>query len=97
MATTISIQIQQTERLIQDTKAYVEGLKSQRVVATPIALAAETRSKGLSIEVFEQYMSYCNALNEQITQSIIIYIEQLCIPYLEKVLESLKEASQIKI
>lgn len=97
MATTISIQIQQTEKLIQDTRAYVEGLKAQRVVATPIALAAEARSKGFAIETCERYISYCNVLNEQVTQSIIIYMEQLCIPYLESVLSTLKEAQEFKI
>ena len=72
----------------------MEGLKAQRFVATPIALAA--RSNGFAIETFERYILYCNVLNEQVTQSIIIYMEQLCIPYLERVLSMLKEAQDFK-
>lgn len=74
----------------------MEGLKAQRFVATPIALAAEARSNGFAIETFERYILYCNVLNEQVTQSIIIYMEQLCIPYLERVLSMLKEAQDFK-
>ena len=94
--TPVSMNIQQTEKLIQETRAYVEGLKTQYVVATPIALAAEARARGLLPEIFERYISYCNVLNEQVTQSIIFYMEQLCIPYLERVLSDLKEADRLE-
>ena len=69
-------------------------LKYHNIIATPIAMAAEARQNGFSVEVCDRFISYCQVLNEQVTQSTIVYMEQLCIPYLERTLEHLYKADE---
>lgn len=92
----IETQIQQTEKLLLDTKEYLNSLKTHPIVAAPIVLAAEARHNGFPVELYEQYFNYCRTLNEQITQSTFVYMEQLCIPFLERTLKHLKETQQLK-
>ena len=92
----LNVQMHQLEKLIQDTKMYVSSLKNNRIVQTPQVLAGEALRSGLSRETFDRYISYCDVLNEQVSQNISVYMEKLCIPFLERVLEQMQKACSLK-
>ena len=94
MNVSIYNQYQQIERLIVVLKDYMDNLRYHAIIK-PKEVLDEAFRNGLPEEIYNTYLGFYYALNEQDAQGIVVYIEKFCIPYLEKVSKDLYEALHI--
>ena len=62
------------------------------LIDQPVKILADAKSLGFPVEIEERYRNGYIAKNEETVKSIITDIQSLHIPYLEGVIQNLKEA-----
>jgi hypothetical protein len=83
--------LQHTEYVVKRLNELSFFLKDD-LIDQPVKILADAKSLGFPVEIEERYRNGYIAKNEETVKSIITDIQHVHIPYLERVMEDLRNA-----